>query len=259
MRDGDDGPGIVVEEPLQPGHGLGIEVVGRLVQEQHVGLVEQQPAQGDAAPFAAGYGGDRHLAWRTAQRIHGDGDPAIDIPGIRRIDALLEIALFGEQRRHLLVVKRLGEARAHRLEPCHQGVGLGHPFGHAFEHRLGVVEHRLLREISHLEPIGRPRLAGELRLEPGHNAQQRRLARPVEAENPNLRAGQKGERDVLEHLAAAGISHAQTLGYIDVLGVCHGAGRNRVRHAVEPGASSGKKSSRDNAPTLPRSVNPFRR
>ncbi len=38
---------------LQPGHGLGVQVVGGLVQQQHVGLGQQQAGQGDAALFTA--------------------------------------------------------------------------------------------------------------------------------------------------------------------------------------------------------------
>ena len=36
MGDGHDGAGVVVQEALQPGHGFGIQVVGRFVQQQHV-------------------------------------------------------------------------------------------------------------------------------------------------------------------------------------------------------------------------------
>ena len=40
-------------ELLQPFHRFGIEVVGGFVQQQHVGLLQQQTAQGHAALFAA--------------------------------------------------------------------------------------------------------------------------------------------------------------------------------------------------------------
>ena len=38
VGDGDDGAGEAHEELLQPFHRLGVEVVGRLVEQQHVGL-----------------------------------------------------------------------------------------------------------------------------------------------------------------------------------------------------------------------------
>ena len=37
VRDGDDGAGVVLEEPLEPGDRLGVEMVGRLVEQQQVG------------------------------------------------------------------------------------------------------------------------------------------------------------------------------------------------------------------------------
>ncbi len=38
VGDGHHGAAVVVQEALQPGHRFGIEVVGRLVQQQHVGV-----------------------------------------------------------------------------------------------------------------------------------------------------------------------------------------------------------------------------
>ena len=54
VGDRDDGARVVPEELLQPVDRLGVEVVGRLVEQQQVGAAQQQPAQGDAAPLAAG-------------------------------------------------------------------------------------------------------------------------------------------------------------------------------------------------------------
>ena len=53
VRDGDDRAGIVLEEALEPGDRFGVEMVGRLVEQQQVGRLQQQPAQRDAAALAA--------------------------------------------------------------------------------------------------------------------------------------------------------------------------------------------------------------
>jgi hypothetical protein len=42
VGDGDDGAGVLGEEALEPGDALGVEVVGGLVEQQQVGLLEQQ-------------------------------------------------------------------------------------------------------------------------------------------------------------------------------------------------------------------------
>ena len=69
---GHDDAGVLLQEVLQPRHGVGVEVVGRLVQQQQVGRREQQPAQRDATALAAGQVGHLGVARRQPQRVHGD-------------------------------------------------------------------------------------------------------------------------------------------------------------------------------------------
>ena len=52
MRHHDDGAGIVAQMVLEPGDALGIEMVGRLVEQENVGLGEQQLAERHAALLA---------------------------------------------------------------------------------------------------------------------------------------------------------------------------------------------------------------
>ena len=54
MGDRDDGPRIALQELLQPLDRFGVQVVGGFVQQQHVGLGQQQAAQRHAALLAAG-------------------------------------------------------------------------------------------------------------------------------------------------------------------------------------------------------------
>src|SRR5690606_23153539 len=53
VGDGDDGAGEAVQVLLEPVHGFGIQVVGGFVEQQHVGLGQQQLAQRHAALFTA--------------------------------------------------------------------------------------------------------------------------------------------------------------------------------------------------------------
>jgi hypothetical protein len=55
---------------LQPQDALGVEVVRRLVQQQQVGLAQQQLAERDPAALATGQRGDRRIRRRAAQRVH---------------------------------------------------------------------------------------------------------------------------------------------------------------------------------------------
>ena len=102
MRDGDDRAGIVLEEALEPGHRLGVEVVGRLVEQQQVGRLQQQPAQRDAAALAAGERRDVGVGRRQAQRIHRHLEARIEIPRVRRLDLVLQPRLLVEDLVHLL-------------------------------------------------------------------------------------------------------------------------------------------------------------
>ncbi len=52
MGDHDDGAGIIAQMMLEPGHAFGIEMVGRLVEQENVGLGEQQLAKRHAALLA---------------------------------------------------------------------------------------------------------------------------------------------------------------------------------------------------------------
>ena len=53
VGDEDDVAGIVDQMLFEPLDALGVEVVGRLVEQQDAGLLEQQPRQRDAALLAA--------------------------------------------------------------------------------------------------------------------------------------------------------------------------------------------------------------
>ena len=82
VSDGHDGAGVVFQEALQPGHQLGVEMVGRLVEQQQVGPLQEEPAQRDAAPLAARQIGDLGITGRAAQRVHRNLDGAIEVPGV---------------------------------------------------------------------------------------------------------------------------------------------------------------------------------
>ncbi len=120
VRDRDDRAGVLLEEALEPRHRLGVEVVGRLVEQQQVGAREQQAAERDPALLAAGQVGDVGVVGRAAQRVHGDLDVAFERPGVGGVDLVLEGGLLLAD---LVVV----------------GVGVG-PLGH---HVVVLVDDRL--------------------------------------------------------------------------------------------------------------------
>ncbi len=54
VRDKEARARVAAQEVLEPGDALGIEVVGRLVEDQEVGLLDERAAERDAALLAAG-------------------------------------------------------------------------------------------------------------------------------------------------------------------------------------------------------------
>jgi hypothetical protein len=54
VRDGDHRAGIFIEEVLQPLDRFGVEVVRGLVEEEQVGVLQEQSGERDPALLAAG-------------------------------------------------------------------------------------------------------------------------------------------------------------------------------------------------------------
>ena len=210
MGDRDDGALVLGQVALEPGHRLGVEVVGGLVEQQQVGLAQQQPAERDAAALAAGQRGDVRVAGRAAQRVHRGVEHRVEVPGVGGVDLLL-------QPREL-VRRLLGVVGRQLVEAVEQRAHLGDAVLDVAAHVLGLVERRLLLE----QPDGGAGrelgVAAELGVLAGHDPQQRRLARAVEAEHADLGAGQERQRDVLEHLLVGRVDARQAVHGEDVLG-----------------------------------------
>ena len=90
VGDRDDGALVVVQVALEPRDRLGVEVVGGLVEQQQVGLLEEQPAERDAAALAAGERGHVGVAGRQAQRVHRLVDALVEAPRVGGVDPLLD-------------------------------------------------------------------------------------------------------------------------------------------------------------------------
>ncbi len=190
-------------------------MVGRLVQQQHVGAGQQQAAQRDPAPLAARELAHVGIARRAAQRVHRDLDLALDVPGVGVVDLLLQLRLLCQQRVEVGV--RIGHGVRDVLELLQQRRRRAHAFHDVAQHVLRGIELRLLLQEPDGDAVRRPGLAGEILVDAGHDAQQGRLAGAVMAEHADLGARQERQPDVLQDLPAARIDLGQALHDIDVL------------------------------------------
>ena len=174
------------------------------------GALQQQPAQRHAAALAAGEPAHVGVGRRQAQRVHRVFELRVEVPGVGRFDLGLDPAE--------LLGGLLGVVGGQLVEAVEQRLGLGDAVLDVAAHVLALVQLGLLLEHADGR-AGRERgVAAELLVDPGHDPQQRRLAGAVVAEHADLRAGQEGERDVVEHRLVRRVDLRQAVHREDVLG-----------------------------------------
>ena len=198
----DDGARVLLQEALEPRHRLGVEVVRRLVEEQHVGPLEEEPAERDAARLAA-----RERARRPGRPAARGGRPSRSRacgrapsrrpPRWRPGGAPARRGASPSRRRDIGSAKRALTV----LEAAEERAGRGHALLDVAEHVLRRVEPRLLREVADPDALGRARLAEEVLVDAGHDAEERRLAGAVRPEHADLGAREEREVDPAEDLA----------------------------------------------------------
>ncbi len=147
VRHGDDRALVLLQVLLQPLHGFGIEVIGRLVEQQNVRLLDHEAAEGHAALFTAGEHADLLIGGGTAQRIHGDFEFALQFPAVGRFDLFLQLRLLVDEFFHLIGAG-LAHAVADRFILMQQRYQLFLPFFDDLFDRLVGIELRLLFEQS---------------------------------------------------------------------------------------------------------------
>ena len=216
VGDRDDRAAVLVEEALEPLDRLGVEVVGRLVEQEQVGVLEQEPRERDASLLAAGDRGDVRIVGRAAERLHGDVDVALDVPRVGRVDPVLERGLFGTDR--LVVGVGVRPFGHHGVVLVEQRLDLGDAVHHVALDVLRWVELRLLAQVADGETRRQPCLADEPVIQPGHDAQQARLPCPVRPDDADLGARVERDRDVLEHRPVRRVMAGELVGRVDEFG-----------------------------------------
>ena len=211
---GDDRALVLLQVLLQPVDGLGVQVVGGLVEQQDVGLLQQQAAQGHTAPLTTAQVLGQLVAFGAAQGIHRTLQAVVQVPGIGGVDDVLQLGLTGKQFVHLLgilVVFGQAELEVDFLEFLERVHHVLHAFLHHFLDRLGRVELRILGQVAHSVSGSEHHLALVLRFQTGDNLHQRGFTRAVEADDADFGAIVEREVDVLEDLLLVlldGLAHA---------------------------------------------------
>ena len=163
-------------------------MVGRLVEQQHVGFGEQQPAQRNAAFLTTRERLDHGVPRRQTQRIGGDFELVLGVAtggGDHRFvfgligSKLVEIGIwFGVGGVNLIeLLLRLGD--------------FAQPLFDAFAYGFFRVERRFLLEKTDLDVGHRHRFAVVVFIDASHDFEQARFARAVQAQHADLGAGKK--------------------------------------------------------------------
>ena len=119
------------------------------------------------------------LPGRQAQGIGGNLKLALDLPGPNGVDPGLQLALFFDERCHLVVGELFAKARADALEFIQQGFGFTKALFHIGAHVRVVIKLRFLGQISDFKILLRDRFAFDLGIDAGHDSEQSGLARAV--------------------------------------------------------------------------------
>jgi hypothetical protein len=199
MRDDDDRVFEVDQELLEPVDGRQVQVVGRFVEQQDVGLAEERLREQHLHLFGAGEVGHQFLmqVGTDAQTVQKGGRVRLGFPAVQFGKLALQ---FGGA--HAVCIR---EVLFHidRVFFQHDGVETGMAHNHRLEHGVGVKGEVVL--LQHRQPLARGDgdLAG-LRFDlAGQDLQEGRLAGTVGANEAVAVARRELNVDVFKKLAVA--------------------------------------------------------
>ena len=203
VGDQDHGAGIGGKVAFEPVAGGQVEMVGRFVEEQQVGALQQQPGQGDAHLPAAGEGlaGFLPVALGKTETAQHLGDFGLDLvaaplaKGFLDVGIAVEVGLgvaFGDRR--LELAQFLLHGQQFRQGAAHLG-----------EKGLPAMFETVLGEIAEGGTPGHLHLAGIGRYLPGQHLEQGGLAGAVFSAQADLVAGAQVPVDAGEEPPAAKI------------------------------------------------------
>ena len=198
VRDQHDGALECHQQLFQPGDRVQVQVVGRLVQEEHVGAGHQRTRQRHPLLGAARQAVNRQ-ARIQAQALQGLVHPLFPVPAIARFD---------EGHQGIQVGAFLVGLEA--LTGC---LDLGQTLADGAEHGGAVGKAGLLRHIGDVDAVLHLQQTVVGLFQPSHDLQQRGLARAIAADQANAFTGFERKGGVVEqgHVAIgqAGIAQGQ--------------------------------------------------
>ena len=114
-----------------------------------------------------------------AQRICGDLEFALDLPGADGVDLGLQLSLFFDECIHLIVGEFFTKAGADPLEFIEQRFGFAESLLNVRPYIGVVIKLRFLRQVTDFEVLLRDGFAFDLGIDSSHDPEQSGLTRTV--------------------------------------------------------------------------------
>ena len=184
----------MVDQPRPRG---GVEVVGGLVEQQVIGTTDEHLRQRDAHPPATRERPARLavvLGWEAEPAQHLP-DPLVDAIAVQAVELVEQLRLPADQR--VDVVPGALERGGDLMQLLLDGARLRERLPHLLDQRQPAAQLRVLLQEAQAAAAA-PRDARVGRQQPGHDAQQRRLAGPVRPDQPDTLAVADVEADLVE-------------------------------------------------------------
>ena len=178
-------------------------MVGGLVEQQHVGLLQKQAAECHTTALATREVGNGPIARRTTEGCHRAVQFGVHIPRIGGIDDVLHLCLPLHELVHLVgiaVVFFQSKLEVDVLILLERVVHLLHTLLHILLHGLGLIEGRVLRQVTHRIAGAPHHFALRGLLYAGDDLHQRRLTRAVETDDSDFCTIEEREINVLQYL-----------------------------------------------------------
>ena len=228
MCDGNDGSLILLKVLLQPVDRLCIEVVRRFIEQQYVGLLQEQSTESHTTTLATGEVLHRPIGRRTIKRSHGTLKLGVHVPCVCGIDDVLQFSLTIHEAFHLVgILIVLGQPKLLvDFVIFGQGiVNILNAFHNVLPHGLRIVKRRVLRQIAHAVAWAPHDIALILLVESCYDFQKGGLTGTIKTNNAYLCTIEKAEIDVLKHLFLVlldGLTHSHHReDYFLVIYCCH--------------------------------------
>jgi hypothetical protein len=193
---------VVPHEPFEPGFAREVEMVVRLVEEEHVRLLDQQPRQPDQLLLAAAELPDRLIGARLRKP-----ESVKDLSALRglpvAVEPLQDDRVGIHDGRQLVVAIGPSHHLFELTRPRLQHGGIAHGESDRLAYRLAGIECGLLAEKSDPGSARQgetPALRSKL---PGHQPEEGALARPIGADERQAVPLANLEGGAAEHIISA--------------------------------------------------------